>query len=146
MCPNLPDARIYPTLPYQKPTRTCRNRTCFGLFIPFYDVLEVVHGPGGVTMHLLRTLREWYNIVHWTPLIKNQDVNTRYIGSYPLFWMVFKMVAVKKCQYSVISVSYPQLCLLFMSRTSSFKTLNFISDIKSLMYGLSIVHLRWSPL
>ena len=57
-------------------------------------------------MHLLRTLAEWYNIVHWTPppLIKNQDVKlsynqpseTQYLGSYPPFWMVFKMAAMKK--------------------------------------------------
>ena len=46
------------------------------------------------------------------PLIKNQDVNARYLGSYPPFWMVFKMAAVKKAKYifSVISASYHQLC------------------------------------
>ena len=38
---------------------------------------DIVHGPGGVTMHPLRALREWYNIVHWTSLIKIYDVNTR---------------------------------------------------------------------
>ena len=27
----------------------------------------IFRGPGGVTMHPLRTLLEWYNIAHWTP-------------------------------------------------------------------------------
>ena len=40
---------------------------------------------------------------------------------------------------SVITV-LPSVLLTFMSRTSIFKTLNFISDIKSLLYGLNIVH------
>ena len=47
-------------------------------------------------MHPTKTLREWYNIVHWTPLIKNEDVNIRYLGSYPPFGMVFKVAAMKK--------------------------------------------------
>ena len=42
-----------------------------------------VHELGGVTMHSLTALWEWYIIVHWTPLIKNQDGNTRYHGSHP---------------------------------------------------------------
>ena len=36
----------------------------------------IVHGPGGVAMHPLSILWEWYNIVQQTPLINNQDVNT----------------------------------------------------------------------
>ena len=73
------------------------------------------------------------NIIHWTPLIKNQDVNTRYLGSYPPFWMVFKMAAVKKhklhtkCNIALL----PSVMLTCMSRISISKTLNFISDIKS---------------
>ena len=55
----------------------------------------IVHGPGGVTMHPLRAHWEWYHIVPKTPLIKNQDVNNRYFGSHPPFWMVFKMAATK---------------------------------------------------
>ena len=31
----------------------------------------------------LRALLEWYNIVHWSPLIKNQDVSTRYLETIP---------------------------------------------------------------
>ena len=64
------------------------------------------HGPVGVTMHPLRALWEWYNIVHWTYQIQNQDVNTRYLGSHPPFRMVSKYL------YSVISASYHLLCLL----------------------------------
>ena len=73
----------------------------------------VVHGPGGATMHPLRALWEWYNIVHWTSLIKNQDVNTRYLGSHPPFLMVLRWPPWKKtkCLYSVISASYHLLCL-----------------------------------
>ena len=44
-------------------------------------------------MHLLRALWEWYIIVHWTHLIKNQDGNTQYRGSPRLG---FKMAAMKK--------------------------------------------------
>ena len=69
-----------------------------GWGIIFFRTRSCSHGPGGVTMHPLRTLWDWLNIVHWTPLIKNQDVNTRYLGSYPPFWMVFKMAAMKKEQ------------------------------------------------
>ena len=39
-------------------------------------------------MHPQRALWEWYNIVHCTPLIKNQDVNTRHLGFHPPFLMV----------------------------------------------------------
>ena len=62
----------------------------------------------------LRALWEWYNIVHWTPLIKNQDGNTRYIGTHPPFWMVSRWPPWKKtkCLYSVIPASYHLLCLL----------------------------------
>ena len=93
-------------------------------------------------MHPLRTLREWYNIVHWTLLIKNQDVNTRYLGSYPPFWMVFKMAAVKKDKTPIMcNISLLQSVMnTFMSRTFISKTLNFISDITALMYGLNMVH------
>ena len=45
----------------------------------------IAHGPRGVTMHPLRALWEWYHIVHWKSLVKNQDVNTRYLGSHPPF-------------------------------------------------------------
>ena len=54
----------------------------------------------------LRALWEWYNIVHWTYQIQNQDVNTRYLGSHPPFRMVSKYL------YSVITASYHLLCLL----------------------------------
>ena len=92
-------------------------------------------------MHPLRTLREWYIIVHWTLLIKNQDVNTRYLGSYPPFWMVFKMAAMKKDKMPILCHMnlLPSGMLTFLSRTSIFKTLNFISGIKRLMYSLNIV-------
>ena len=45
----------------------------------------LVNVPRVVTMHPLRALWEWYNNVHWTSLIKNQDVNTRFLGSHPPF-------------------------------------------------------------
>ena len=61
-------------------------------------------------MHPLRALWEWYIIVHWTPLIKNQDVNVP-----PAILESFKMAAMKKtkCLYSIISASYNLLCLRF---------------------------------
>ena len=99
-------------------------------------------------MHPLKSLREWYNIVHWTPLIMNQDVNTRYLRSYPPFWMDFKIATVKKrtkCLNDVISASYHLLCLLFLSKTSIFKTLN-IFCIEILTNDLKIVYSRWPPL
>ena len=40
----------------------------FHRFIVMMCHIILVHGPGGVTMHPLRTLREWYNIVDWTRL------------------------------------------------------------------------------
>ena len=55
------------------------------------------HGPAGITMQPPMVFWEWYiNIVNWTPLIKKQDVNTPYLESPPLFWMVFQMVVMKK--------------------------------------------------
>ena len=60
-------------------------------------------------MHPLRTLWEWYNIVHETPLIKNQNVNARYLGTHPPFWMDSKLAATKidkiyiKCYLSLLS-------------------------------------------
>ena len=45
-------------------------------------------GPEGSPCTPLRALWEWCNIVHWSPLITNQDVNTRYLGSHPPFLMV----------------------------------------------------------
>ena len=84
-------------------------------------------------MHPLRALWEWYNFVHWTPLIKGQDVNTRYLGSHPPFWMVFKIAAKKKdkkpiwCNFSLLS----SVILTFMSTPTIFKILNSSFDIKS---------------
>ena len=54
------------------------------------------HGPGGGHHAPLRARCEWYIIVHWIPLIKNKDVNTRYIGSHPPFWMVSRWPPWKK--------------------------------------------------
>ena len=48
------------------------------------DLKVIVHGPERVTMALC----EGHIIVHWTPLIKNQDVHTRYLESHPPFWKV----------------------------------------------------------
>ena len=31
----------------------------------------------------LKALWKWYIIVHWTPLVRNEDGNTRYRGSHP---------------------------------------------------------------
>ena len=79
------------------------------------------------------TLWKLYKIVRCNPLIKNQDVNTRYFGSYPPFWMILKMTAVEKYKMPIkhnISL-FLSFTLTFMSRTSIFKTLNFISDIKA---------------
>ena len=78
------------------------------------QVSYLVHGTGGVTMHPLRALWGWYNIVYWTSLNKYQDVNT------PISWVQsaildgFKMAATKKtkCLYSVLSASYHLFCLL----------------------------------
>ena len=98
-------------------------------------------------MHPLKTLGKWYNIVHWTPLIKNQDVYTRYLGSYPPFWMDFKIANVKKGQnaYMMYIRLLPSVMLTFTSKTSIFKTLN-ISCIGILTYDLNIVYSRWPPL
>ena len=73
-----------------------------------------VHGLRGVTMHPLTALWEWYIIVHWTPLIKNQDGNTRYHGSHPPWFQDGRHEKKTKCLYShcVISASYYLLCLL----------------------------------
>ena len=53
------------------------------VFALLYGIVHVSghHAP-------LRTVQEWYNIVHWIPLNTNRCVNTRYPGSYPPFWMV----------------------------------------------------------
>ena len=84
-------------------------------------------------MRPLRALCEWYNIVHWTSLIKNQDVNTRFLGSHPPFWIVSRWPPSKKSKYlySVISACYHLLCLFFMSGPAIFKILKSISDIKN---------------
>ena len=82
-------------------------------------------------MHPTKTLREWYNIVHWTPLIKNQDVNIRYLGSYPPFGMVFKVAAMKKKDKMPIKCNIcilPSVLPTFMRRTSIIKTLDFIFE------------------
>ena len=63
----------------------CYAFVCVCLLCLAVTYWEIVHEPRGVTMHPLRGFWEWYNIVHWTSLIKNQDVNTRYIGSHPPF-------------------------------------------------------------
>ena len=102
-------------------------------------------GREGSPFTPLRTLREWYNIVHWTPLIKNQDVKTQYLGSFPPFWIVFKRWPPSKTDKLLIKCNIsllPSVMLTFMSRT--FKTLNFISVIES--YGLYILYSRWPPL
>ena len=44
--------------------------------------LDIVNGTGGGHHAPLKTPREWHNIVHWTPLIKSQDVNNRYLTRY----------------------------------------------------------------
>ena len=64
--------------------------------IPYYLLITLQYSPWAQRGHHapLRTLLEWYNIVHWIPLIKSQDVNTRYLGLYPPFLMDFKMAAV----------------------------------------------------
>ena len=51
----------------------------------------------------------------------------------------------KKCLYNVYQP--PTICYVyFMGRTYTFKTLDFISDIKSLTYGLNIVYsIFWPP-
>ena len=56
-------------------------------------------------------------ILFMGPLIKNQDVNTRYLGTQSRIWMVFKMATkVKyKCLYYVISVSNHLLYLLLQA-------------------------------
>ena len=79
------------------------------------------------------TLWELYKIVHCSPLVKNQNVNTRYLGSHPPFWTIFKIVAVEKCKMPIkrnISL-FLSFTLTFMSRTTIFKTLNFMSDVKA---------------
>ena len=92
----------------------------------------IAHGPRGVTMHPLRALWEWYHIVHWKSLVKNQDVNTRYLGSHPPFWMVSRWQPreKKKCLYNVISASYHLLSLLLCGQ-ALFKIHNSIYDIYS---------------
>ena len=57
--------------------------------------MHVIHGPEGVNMHPRRDLWEWYYIVPWTPLIKNQDVNNQYFRFHLPFWMILKMAATK---------------------------------------------------
>ena len=61
-------------------------------------------GPEGSPYTPIRTLRKCYNIVHSTRLIKNQNVNTQYLGSYPPFWIFTKLAAMKKeiCFYYTI--------------------------------------------
>ena len=59
----------------------------------------------GVTMHTLRALGVVF-IVYWTPLIKNRDGNTRYLGSCPPFRIVSRWPPWKKtkCLYSVLYI------------------------------------------
>ena len=88
-------------------------------------------------------------IIFLDPLIKKQDVNTRYLESYPPIWTDFKMAAVKKKDIKPIwcNISHlPPIKLTFMNRTSISKTLNFISYIDNLTSGLNIVYSRWPPL
>ena len=60
--------------------------------------------------------------------------NTRYLGSYPPFWLVFKMAAVKNDKMAILcNINLlPSVMLTFMSRTSISKTINFSSDNKKL--------------
>ena len=89
-------------------------------------------GPEGSTMHPLRALWEWYNIVYWPSLITNQNVNTRYPGSIRHL-DGFKMGAIKQnkmhmqCNISLI----PYVMRTFMSGPAIFKIHNSISDIRS---------------
>ena len=79
-------------------------------------------------MHPLRALWERYIIVHWTPLIKNQDVNTRYLGSHSPFMDGFKMAAMKKDKMPILcNISLlPSVMLTFMSGPFISKILNSI--------------------
>ena len=85
-------------------------------------------------MHPLRALWKWYSIVHWSPLIKKEDVNTQYFGSLPPFWMVFKRAAKAKDKMPIWCYIrlLPSVMLTFMNGSSIFKILNPISDILSL--------------
>ena len=81
-------------------------------------------------MHTLRALWEGYSIVHWSPLIENQDVNTRYLGTHPPFCMVSKMATKTKDKMSIwcnISLLLSAM-LTFMSKPSTFKIFNSISN------------------
>ena len=90
-------------------------------------------GPEGSPCTPLRALREWCYIVPWTPLIKNQEVNNRYFGSHPPLWTVFKMAALKNGKIPIeVNISpISSFRLDFFSRTTIFKILNSISDIKN---------------
>ena len=62
--------------------------------------------------------------------------------------MFFKMDAAKKRQNDYIVLYQPPtiVMLTVMSKISIFKTIGFISYIKIVMYGHSMVHLSWLPL
>ena len=65
---------------------------------------NLLRGSGGLTMHPRRILWEWYSIVHWTPVIKSHDVNTRYLATELPFWTVFKMAAKQKMATRMFSI------------------------------------------
>ena len=69
-------------------------------FLQLKKSLSVYYSLGqeGLPCTPRRILWEWYKIVHWTSLVKNQDVNTRYRAMEPPFRTVFKMAAMQKCQ------------------------------------------------
>ena len=78
------------------------------------------------------------------PLIKNQDVNTRYHGAYQSFLDGFQDANVEKRQNAYI-VQYQPLIICdayFYEQIVIFWTLNIIFDIKNLKYGLNLVYSR----
>ena len=105
-------------------------------------------GPEGSPCTPLRPLREWYHIVHWTPWLRIKmltlDISgpTRHFGWFSRWPPWKKTNGPIKSNIGILS----SVLLTFMRRTSIFKTLNFISDIKNLIYGLNIKYSRWPPL
>ena len=89
---NLAFSVIPPTSPTHKRKECMKNywaARLFRVFIISPWARRGHHAP-------LRALWEWYNIVHWTSLLKNQDINTRHVGSHPPLWMVLRWPPWKK--------------------------------------------------